>query len=167
MRFFSILVFILFLATSGSSHAETLDGEAALSAQQTDNLDNLLLSIIKSRNGGEIGKDLIRLRQTPAFLKVDFSLIEGRLRKLGTEIYLVAVPFRYHEMVTSEVKSVAPDSWTSRSAAGQTAEDLPFFLWVEVNGREKYLRKLTQLGIDGEMTNLENLKRTGILTPKR
>lgn len=153
---------------------ETLSAWPAATRQDTLNrvqiasndLDDQLLSIIKSRNGGQIGNDLIRLRRTPEFSWVDFHVVEGRLRKLGTDIYLVAAPFRFHKSVTANVKSVPESNWTSRAVLGD-AEDFPYFLWVEVNGHDKFLAKLSELGIGSEDINLESLKRTGILAPRK
>lgn len=170
MRYLVVVLFapFIFAVEAPSPRPEPMDQETFNRLEiGSDALDDRLLSIVKTRNGGEIGNGLIRLQQAPEFSWADFHLLEGRLRKLGTDIYLVAAPIRFHKMVTANVKSVAEDNWTSRAILGSSAGDLPYFLWVEVNGREKFLQKLNELEIDSEASNLENLKRTGILMPKK
>jgi hypothetical protein len=126
-------------------------------------LDIILQAITNGQNGSQIANDLVSLLQKREYSWANFSTIERRLRGHATNVYLLAVPLRFHEMVTGGVKMA--NGWRSLAVTGSPPGDLEYFLWVEV-GKDQMLAKLKEFGIPSEEANLENLKRTGILLPK-
>ena len=81
---------------------------------------------------------------------IDFYWLERRLRRLGTDVYLIAQP---REML--EPGTCVQALWSVLPAP-------EFSLWISVNGRDEMLATLARFGIPNERQNRENLTRTGL-----
>src|SRR4051812_1241559 len=105
MKRLLMLAFSLILGFSKCLYAGELsplpvagDKETAPAIQEISRqLDERLLEIVKLGDGPKIRFALYKLMATPEFAWADFIVLEGRLRMLKTDIYLVAAPLRFAE----------------------------------------------------------------------
>lgn len=157
MRIFAIFAALLF---SGGVHAAepVLGREAGAPVAVTEEtwraIDERLRASTASRNALVVAQALVDLmKQHPA---MDLVVLEGRLRKLQSDVYLLASPIANQSSTPSLI------SRPPRATAG----DLPYYLWIELNGREQMLKKRREFGTSSEYENLRKLKETGFLTTR-
>lgn len=118
--------------------------------QLSVDIDNRLRSLEPSRNAVIWSQGFNEIIHKYPF--VDFYMIENRLRKLGSNTYLIAVP-----------ASQAPPGLRVRSLLGTPEGDMDYFLYVEVNGPEAANVDREKFEAGSLNENLEHLKVTGVL----
>lgn len=98
----------------------------------------------------EISQEMISMMKEDSLL--NFAVFHKRFRKIGSLIYLVAVPRQYlHQDL--DIRSI-----NSENPPG-------YFLWVCLWGELEYNLELERYGLT-QKQNLENLKNCGVLIPK-
>lgn len=89
-----------------------------------------------------------------AYPWIDYIWIEGRLRAIDSDAYLIAAPI-----------STGPAGHCARALFGIPEGQLPFYLWISVNGKAEATAQLEEFKIESSQQNLQNLAKTGLLMP--
>jgi hypothetical protein len=144
----ALLLLAVVLIPQAVRAAESVPGTPSATGAVSRSIDDRLHELTSSRplSFQALGEGLLGLlRQYPS---VDLSLIERRLRKLEIDVYLLAQP-------------IADKPGMMATITG--ASEFPYFLWIEVHGRDEMLRKRAEFGTSSEEENLQKLRRAGFL----
>ena len=153
MTFLALLFFSGFLHAAEPPSGPDAERAAVLQRVQaiSQQIDNYLVRLEPYRNAAVWSQGFIDIMKQYPF--VDFYMLEGRLRKLNSNAFLIAAPTEF-----------APQDMCARALFGIPEGNLKYFLWVSVNGRSEMQSQLEKFKIQNEEINLENLKKTGLLT---
>lgn len=121
------------------------------SSQERSQIMAYLKRVDESRHAAVIGQAVMEIYKH--FQIFDLSALERIYRDMGSHTYFIAMPI---EQAGSEYLAVSP----------LDDEFRPYYLWIEVNGKQEALKQLEQAGTPDFAENLKKLKETGMLIIK-